>query len=126
MGTWGDGNFESDVALDMLAVWRRKIIDTIREAFTLPSEDRPYDGQGDSHIVANVDILATLCEHYSECPNLGLEEISEWKQNYLHTYAVFTQRFTRIEDRDSFKKRLEIVEATFDRLYQVVKNLCED
>jgi len=126
MGTWGYGNFDSDAALDMLAVWRRKILDTIRESFTLSSEDVPYSGHGDSRIIANIDILTTLCEHYGTCPTLELEEILEWKQKYVGVYKRFIQNITRREDVEDLTKRLEVIEATFDRFYEVIERLCED
>ena len=129
MGIWGDGNFDDDSALNMLAVWQQKMINTIRETFTNDSDDSGdtiYERHGDSHIVANVDILTTLYEHYGTCPDLELEEVSKWKQDYINTYDRYCIRFTRLEDKEGLKKRREVVENTFDKLYALVKNFHED
>jgi hypothetical protein len=122
----GYETFASDRAHDMLAVWINKIIDHIRDTFTLDSEDRPYDGYGDAHIVANVDILITLCEHYNFFPDLESKEISKWKRDYLNTYDRFMSRFTRPIDIDELTQRRAVIATTFDRFQKIVNELHEE
>lgn len=126
MGSWGYGNFDSDGALNMLAMWMNKIIGNIRETFALDSEDSLYERHGENHIVANVDILTTLCEHYNTFPDLELEEISKWKQDYLNTYDHLSRHVTRLDDKVDLKQRREIIADTFDRFYRFANQFYEE
>ena len=123
MGTWGNGNFESDDALDMLSEWIGQIISKIREVFTYDSKDTFYDLYGDSGIVANVDILGTLFDHYGIYPDLEIEEVARWKKDYLATYDRITSEYVDSASVESAKKRRAVIEATFDRLESVLKSI---
>jgi hypothetical protein len=125
MGIWGPGNFEADDALNMLSLWIRKMIDEIRKTYTSESVDRFYDGDGDSHIIANIDIIVTLCRHYHTYPDLDLEEVETWKQQYLQTYdrIMGNLRSSHDEDIEFRRIRRENIVKTFDDLRSIVFEL---
>jgi hypothetical protein len=125
MSVWGYENFDSDYALDMLGVWIQKIVDVIRETFTHESHDTVYGRHGDSHIVANVDIIVTLCQHYKIYPDLELDEVIKWKQDYLKTYDTVIS-YTDADSIAFAKKRREVIVKTFDLLHSIVSELHSD
>ncbi len=124
MGTWGYGNFESDGALDILGMWRIKIIDQIRDGFNY-EDKRSIHRHGEAQIVANVDILRTLCEKYKSCGDLEVNEVSKWKREYLDAFDYVTGNFKDPDDIEFAKKRREVIEETFDMLYKILKEVID-
>jgi hypothetical protein len=123
MGTWGTGNFESDNGLNVLAFWVNKIVDDIRAAFSHDSQNSLYDADGEGHIVANVDILATLLEAYHFYIDLELSEVSRWKSDYLNTFDRIAAKYTKPEAMGFAEKRREVIVNTFDRLLSMREQL---
>lgn len=126
MGVWGYNNFESDAALNALAGWINQLIEKIRLTFTYDSLDSLYDRWGEASIIANVDILGTLFSEYQPYPDLQLDEVLQWKREYLATfdriYAKFAVDSSSVEWTTN--RRL-VVEETFDRLLAILKKIIE-
>jgi hypothetical protein len=122
MGSWGNENFEDDASLDTLDDLFDSLISSIRETFKLDPIERLYDGYGDSKIIANIDILGTLYNHYRTYPALDPQEILVWKQQYLLAFDTFFQE--NLDDEDVLKRR-QIVKNTIHRLLITVKILKE-
>ncbi|MBK8134251.1 MAG: hypothetical protein IPK52_00200 [Chloroflexi bacterium] len=121
MGTWGVGNFESDEAKDVLAVWIQKIVDEIQATFQIEDELELYQ-LGESHIVANTDILGTLHDHYHKYPDLDVETVRIWKDNYLTLFGQLFDEPSGIDSEDEFfVKRKGVVKDTFARLERILQ-----
>jgi hypothetical protein len=126
MSTWGSGNFENDGALDILGANLAAHVAAIRQAFDYVSHVTLYDNQGDSEIIARVDIRATLSEHYKTAPEIEPEEISRWKQNYLETFDRLAASPTPVElYPDYINRRRAVINSTFDRLHNAVVSFLE-
>ncbi len=113
MGVWESGVFESDYALDVLGTWIQRIISEITEAFKNLTEDN-FD---EDEILANVDILATLFDHYKIYPDLEMKEVERWKSEYLSLYDNISQD---PDDVEYVNKRREMVTTTFDKLHHTL------
>jgi hypothetical protein len=124
MGTWGYGNFESDGALDILGMWIIKIIGQIRDGFNY-GDKQSIHRHGEAQIVANVDILKTLCEKYKSYGDLEMDEVSKWKREYLDAFDYVTGNFKDPDDIEFAKKRREVIEETFDMFYNTLKEIIE-
>ena len=124
MGAWGDGNFERDDALNVLDEWYEQIVEGIRRTFQREHEKTLYSDYGELSIVANIDILITLFERYQSSPSLDLDEIARWKQDYLATFDRTIQQY--LQAPGFAERRRKTVEATFDRLYDLLKAWYED
>jgi hypothetical protein len=125
MGIWGYNNFESDGALDVFGNMINQIADKIREVFTYESDGTFYRGYGDSHIIANIDILGTLYEQYKIYHDLRIEEVIKWKENYLDTFDRITKNDVEQEGVEFNEKRREVIKVTFDRLINIMKEIDE-
>lgn len=122
MGIWGHNNFESDLALDVLGSLIQRIIYEIEETFTNESSDSVYGSGGEDIIMANLDILGTLLEHYHIHPDIKKEKIIDWKQNFLGTYDRITEN-PEGDDIEFVNERRKIIEATFDRLIDIMSQI---
>lgn len=126
MGVWGNNNFDSDSAMNLLCKWINLIISEIRETY-LYEKEGIYSGRGDDQIVVNVDILGTLYDHYRLYPDLELSEVEKWKREYLETFDAVSSSYTKSEsiDENTIQRR-QIVEATFDRLLKVLADIIQE
>jgi hypothetical protein len=120
MGIWGYGNFERDDSLNVLGDLFEHIIQDIRETFSADSEKSLYDDFGESHIVANIDILITLFQHYRSYPSMNLEEIAKWKQDYLSTYDRTIHEYS--DSIEYINQRRQVIIDTFDQLYRIIRD----
>ncbi len=124
MGIWGEGNFDSDQAYNTLGHLFQHIVSQIRVCFTFDSQESLYDDLGERQIMANIDILCTLCEHYETVLDLKLEEATKWKKDYLDT---FDRTIDEYRPKPGFKEgRREVIAATFDRLSNNLVKFDED
>jgi hypothetical protein len=125
MGDWGVKNFQNDDGLDALGYICSHIIDSIREDLDDMKSDNPYKYTSDA-LVAKVDALSTLVDHYEFEPILQLNEIETWKREYLSLYDAYTKRrFSKpenqIEDHITyFRERRKVISDTFDHLYKAL------
>jgi hypothetical protein len=113
MGTWGNGNFEQDGALDF--VWREvqqpllRKIQMMVEKPVYAEADEPDSGS----IIAAVEILALLSEHVNAAPPMP-QEVATWKEIYLKAWnRTAGEVYAKQED---VIERRSIIAATFDRL----------
>ena len=101
-------------------------VEAIRKAFDYDSQVTVYDNQGDAEIIARVDILATLSEHYKNAPDIEPEEISRWKQKYLETFDRLAVSPTPDDLFSGYvNNRRQVINLTFDRLYIAVVSFLE-
>ena len=101
-------------------------VEAIRKAFDYDSQVTVYDNQGDAEIIARVNILAALSEHYKTAPDIEPDEISRWKQKYLETFDRLAVSPTPVElYADYINSRREVINSTFDRLYNEVVSFLE-
>jgi hypothetical protein len=124
MGAWGTDNFERDDALNVLDWWYEKIIDDIKKTFDRDNQTTLFEDYGESRIVANLDILITLVERYQSLPNIQLQQITQWKQDYLQAFDRTIENYLSVEG--FVEERRKIVEGTFDKLYTLVQQILED
>jgi hypothetical protein len=124
MGVWGYGNMESDYAMDTLGRWLNSMIDEIRNTFKLDNQDSLYERKGDARIMANIDIIVSLCQNYGTYPDLEVNEVGEWEKNYL---ATFDRIYGEATNTDEFvmMRRRTVVE-TFTNLRNRVIELHSD
>jgi hypothetical protein len=123
MSAWGQDIFENDSAYGELALLLEHIVSNIRQGFTQDAEEWIY-GEGDAgeaQIMANIDILYTLCRHYATCPDVELSEVEMWQRQYLATFDRITeQRGTASSDHTPERRRY--IKAAFDRLYDLIED----
>jgi hypothetical protein len=115
----GPGNFDSDGAYDTLITLLDELVKTIRTTFTLDSETSLYDDVGEYAIMANIDIILTLCEHYDAVPFMQEKEVLKWKEDYLDTFDRTRHEYNW--STDLVEKRRVVIIETFDRLHQFLK-----
>lgn len=119
MAITGPGNFDSDAAHDVLAFLLEDIVKTIRETFTYDTENSLYGDVGEAFIMANIDLILTLCNHYKQHPTLWqLDEVREWKTNYLKTFDKTIHLYN--PSSGYVEKRRKVIAETFDKLYDLV------
>jgi hypothetical protein len=127
MGAWGDNNFENDLALDVLAALINSIVKNIREIYSGANNDaEALVILGNYQIAANIDILATLFDHYDIFPDFEFSEVESWKQILAIAFQDVRDRFEPFSQGDSDDARKEIVEKTFDRLLNVLNTKYSD
>ncbi len=121
MSVDGTGNTDRDDFYNLLAIWLQRIEQDIRHTFTFESEETLYNDEGESHIIGNVDILLTLCEHYDEMPVTirDLSEVVHWKTEYLTTFDKTIHAYAQTPGY--IEKRRSVIIETFDKLYELVK-----
>ena len=124
MGVWGPGNFERDDALNVLGWWYQNLVDDIRQTFNRDHQQTLYEDYGESRIVANIDILIILVEHYESYPNLQPDEVMQWKQNYLESFERTIHSY--IPASGFVEERRKIIETTFDKLKTITEQMFDE
>lgn len=112
MGTFGEGNFDSDGALDYVNDLVNRLAATVTQC--LADEDRSaLDEEGETIVVPSVDIIALLCAHCSAVPPKE-ELVIQWRERYLRLYD---EQIDALDPKAGYKvKRRAVIEQTFDRL----------
>jgi GNAT superfamily N-acetyltransferase len=108
MGTWGPGNFQDDRARDWL--WQSAQIPLVK---TIESELKCQDEGNDHVIMAAVEVLTLLCEQLNAIPPEP-EEVTKWRVSYVRAWKCYIDNLD--PEQDYKKQRLEVINATFDRL----------
>lgn len=112
MGTWGEGNFDSDGARDYLNEVVVSFIGRI-ETCLADEELSRLDEDGESILMPSVEILALLCEQFRARPPEE-SRVKEWKEKYLQ---IYDEEIDGLEPAPGYKEeRRKAIEATFDRL----------
>lgn len=119
MGTWGEGNFENDSAMDFIDEEIDRHVAAI-EAIFADSGRFCLDEDAEGELMPRVAILTFLC---GECggvfnPASGkAPDISAWKTRYLEMYD---DQIDGMEPGGDFKsQRRAVIAATFDRLIKL-------
>ncbi|BCM93829.1 hypothetical protein IAD21_05720 [Abditibacteriota bacterium] len=112
MGTWGEGNFENDGALDFVGGLIDELVEKINECFA--DEDlAALDEDGEAVIVPGVHVISVLNEQCHAAPP-KLDIIIGWRDKYL---AIFDEQIGGLDPVKGFEqKRRAIIEATFSKL----------
>ncbi|MAU10497.1 MAG: hypothetical protein CL607_11790 [Anaerolineaceae bacterium] len=119
MGAWGYDNFECDSAYDALALLLDHLIDKIKTSFKHDT-DKLLDGEGEGQIIANIDILLTLCTHYEAYPDLMAIQVQEWKKDYLAAFD-YDMNERNATESDYAVNRRAVIAGTFDKLYTLAQ-----
>ena len=125
MGTWGSGIFEDDAALDQLALVIKYCIAKIRTCFDEHKEPDTLIRRGHAEVLANVDIICTLCRQYGTFPNLEVSEVETWQKKYLEAYDTLlpVSEDTIERDKRHISIHRAIIVATFYQLLRLVDEL---
>src|SRR5262245_28397018 len=67
MGTWAEGNFDNDGAMDYVGELVNQFAETIDDI--LNDEDRSMlDEEGEAILMPSVELIALICERYNVAP----------------------------------------------------------
>jgi hypothetical protein len=114
MGTWGEGNYDSDGAADT----RDELIKEIegRIADICGEEEIEVDGDGEEVLMPYVAIILLLCKHAGAMPPRA-PVITAWRDKYLENFDE------QIEDLDAAagyaEGRRKVIEDTFNELIDI-------
>jgi hypothetical protein len=124
MGTWGAGNFESDESLsylDELIAQLVERIETCLSSLEHPSERDEFSGSldcGEERLMPSVDIICLLCEHYEEPPNIEIDQVIRWRDQYL---AACDEHIDDYGPKPEYKReRRQVIIETFEKLQGIV------
>ena len=112
MGTWAEGNFANDGALDYLA----EVIDSLsaRIEEILADEVRSFpDEEGESVLMPSVEIISILCERCGGAPPKE-KTVRQWRERYLQ---VYDEQIDDLAPQGDYKTaRRQVIENTFKKL----------
>ena len=113
VGTWGLGNFDSDIAADGIEELVAAITAQICEQFEDPTNLYP-DEWGGHMVPAWLEILVLFCEKGWLGSGLPpATTLAEWKQRYLETWDA---HIDELWPKPGYKRdRRVVLESTFDR-----------
>ena len=123
MGVWGAGNFENDIANDMIYELCEPLFVQIQR--TMSDERLMEPDEPDStEMFVNMEVLIRLADIYGfgyfleDGNEKGANEIAEWKAKYLE---VWDGHIDKLQPKPDHKRdrRLAIID-TFDRFEQAV------
>lgn len=120
MGAWGYENFEHDDAYDILGLWLTAIVNQIEESFNGQTKETLLHRKGNGYIIANVDIILSLCEKYNTYPEVSLQLVEEWKTKCIESFD-HDMKSRDSQNSDYAKNRRPIIIAIFDKLIDTLK-----
>lgn len=125
MGTWGEGIYQNDMAIDHVYDLLDRLVEEIEQTVADPVRMEP-DEDDSRRMLANLDLLFLISEHvYRQVwdtwsirgpmlPDAGT--ILDWKAKYLMTWDA---GIDGLDPRGEYKrKHRPIIVATFDQLAQ--------
>ena len=116
MGTWAEGNFDNDGALDYVGDLTDELAQKIENCFE--NETASLDEDGESILMPSIEILAILHEQCHSAPPKP-DQIQNWKARYLD---IFEEEIDGLDPDGEFKiKRRKVIDDTFDRLLRASK-----
>ena len=100
-------------------------IEKIRKCFDEHNQGADLIRYGHAEILANVDIVYTLCRHYYTFPDLEVDEVESWQKKYLEAYDALLpiQEMTSEKQKQHILTHRAIVVATFYHLLRTVNEL---
>ena len=119
MSRWDEGNFDTDLAPEILLLIVFQLLKHIQECLDDDERDRLLCGE--TEVMPSLDILLTLSKAY---PNIALPALKDfpitaWKTKYLD---IFEQDIDLPTD-DKFRiKRRSIIQGTFSQLENLVES----
>jgi hypothetical protein len=116
MGTWGEGNFSSDGALDFVGDLIDQLAGTIDSCFDNDNAD--LDEGGEDELMPSVFIIRLLSEYCGTAPpKPGV--IEPWRERYL---AIYDEQIDDLDPDPEYKvKRREVIAETFENLLKLSK-----
>lgn len=112
MGTWAEGNFDNDGALDFVGGLIDDITAKIDECFADEEASR-LDEEGEAVIVPGVHIISMLSENCKAAPP-QTAVVAKWKSQFM---AIFDEQIGELEPAEGYEqKRRAVIEATFSKL----------
>jgi len=122
MGTWGEGNFDSDGAMDYVGELTRQLAARIEEVLS-DENSRSIDEEGEAVIVPSVEILSLLTER-CQAPPPKPSNVADWRTRYL---AVYDDEAPGFYPEPEFQaERRAIIEATFATLENQARDFWQD
>lgn len=120
MGTWGNGNFDSDTAADHLLILAARLLEETKAAMAGDPVELEADEYWGVAVPCNVELLALLAEQRwvgALVPDLAT--VLAWKNTYL---AIWEASIDDLEpDPEWRSERRAVIVATFDRLAMASK-----
>jgi hypothetical protein len=117
MGTWGPGNFEKDVALDLLDEELDRHVRAI-EAILADSQRFQLDGDAEGELMPRVAILTLLLEHCGGVLDPAHKlDVGAWKARYLEMYDGQIDDLWPVGDYKM--QRRAVIADTFDTLIRL-------
>lgn len=115
MGTWGNGNFDSDTAADHLSILAARLLEETKTAMASKPVELEASEYWGVAVPCNVELMALLAEQQwvgAMVPDLTT--VRAWKQTYL---AIWDASIDGLSPSAEWKAaRRAILVATFDRL----------
>ena len=114
MGTWAEGNFDNDGALDYLGDIINQFTTNIEDLFK-SGTSAGLDECGESELMPSVEIISILCEKCNGVP--PKEKVLErWKKKYLE---IYDSQIDGLSPKADYKqKRRKVIEETFNKLLE--------
>ena len=118
MSTWDVGNFDNDMAGEVLVGVVFQLVKIIQDC--LADEDGAIMC-GETDLMPSVDILLTLGKNYPDIVLPALKEypLVEWKKKYLDIFDRYSE-ITR--DKEFMTARRPVVVQTFTELETLVQS----
>lgn len=115
MGTWGEGNFDSDTALDHESVVIARLLTEVAEAMAGDPADIEPDQYWGVAVPCNLELLHVLAQAgYANDHLPEAEVVEEWKKAYM---AVWERAIHDLGPEPGFtEERRSVLNRTFDQL----------
>ena len=118
MGTWAEGNFDNDVALDYLAGIIDQITSNIEDIFN-SGDAADLEQCGESELMPGVEIISILSEKCNAVPPKE-DIVNRWKNRYL---KIYDSQIDGLDPDAEYKiKRRKVIEDTFNKLLEQSKD----
>lgn len=108
MGTWAEGNYANDGALDYVGELIDQLTNTINECFEEDGAD--LDEGGESMLVPSVDLIRVISQHCGASPPEPAV-VKKWQKKYL---KIYDEQIDDLDPSGTYKTdRREIIVKTF-------------
>jgi hypothetical protein len=116
MSRWSTGNFDDDMAPELLMEIAVQLIDRIHKCLDIDTGDNLFCGE--TEVMPAIDILVTLGRAYPDILQTRLQEqpVATWKAIYLR---MFKEQSDFPEDEFQLE-RMAVIAETFDNLEKLL------
>lgn len=122
MGTWAEGNFDNDGALDYVGEVIDSLVARIEDCFAEEGM-AALDEDGEAVIVPTVAIISLLHEHCKAAPP-HKEAVATWKKNYMAIFDASVENLSPVEGYAAARRK--VIEDTFTKLENQVRAFWAD